>query len=94
MPGHLLQVTAGLLRVIADHMEQTLPERVLLLQTDEKVDVLQVGIDLLQARQDAVVSGVGVVGAGQITGVFEQIARPRDRFTQARRRTFASRSGR
>ena len=42
----------------------TLPERVLHLQTDKEMYVLQVGFDLLKAGQDAVVSGVGVLRSG------------------------------
>ena len=89
MPGRPVQVAAGLLRVIANHLEKTLPERVLLLQTDKEVYVLQVRIDLLQAAQDVVVRRVGVLWPGQVASVVEQIARSGDRFTQARRRTSA-----
>ena len=61
--GNPLQVPLGLLRVIADHLEKTLPQRVLRLQTKEEMHVLEVGIDLLQAAKNAIVSRVGVIAA-------------------------------
>ena len=57
-----------------DHLEKTLPERVLLLQTEKEAYVLEVAIDLLQAAKDAVISRIGVIGAGQVAAVVEQIA--------------------
>jgi len=72
LPGDPLQVALGLLRVIADHLEKTFSERVLLLQTEKEAYVLEVGIDLLQAAKDAVISRIGVVGAGQVAGVVER----------------------
>jgi hypothetical protein len=82
LPGDLLQVAAGLLRRIADHLEEALAERVLLLQAEKEVDVLQAGIGLLQAAQNVVVRGVGVLGPGQVAGVVEQVTRPGERLTQ------------
>ena len=69
--GDPSQVHLGLRRVIADYLEKTLPQRVLRLQTEEEMHVLEVGIDLLQAAQNAMVRRVGVLGAGQVAGVVE-----------------------
>src|SRR5690349_23174079 len=93
LPGDLLQVAARLLRVIADRLEKSLPEGVLLLQADEEVHKFQVGIDLLEAAQDAAVSRIGVVWPWEVAGIVEQIARPGDRFTETRRRTFPGSTG-
>ena len=65
LPGDPLQVALGLLRVIADHLEKMFSERVLLLQTEKEAYVLEVGIDLLQAAKDAVISRIGVIGGSR-----------------------------
>src|SRR5262249_6170258 len=77
--GDPLQVHLGLRRIVRDHLKKTLPQRVLRLQTEEEMHVLEVGIDLLQAAQNAMVRRVGVLGAGQVAGVVEQVACAPDR---------------
>src|ERR1700720_3564421 len=59
LSSHGCQIACRLLRVIVDDLEESLPERIVRLQTDEEVDVLEVGINLLKGAQDAIVSGVG-----------------------------------
>jgi len=53
LAGNLLQIPLRLSGIIADHPKKTVTQRVLGLRDQRGNDVLQAGIDLLQAAKDA-----------------------------------------
>jgi hypothetical protein len=48
----MLQIHMSLLSVVGHHRSKTNPEPVLDLETDEKMQMLEVGIDLFQTMQN------------------------------------------
>src|SRR5437870_6432631 len=75
LAGHLLHIRPRLLRIVPNHLKKPDTERVLLLQADEEMEILEVRLNLLQALKNEAIVGVGAIDTGQIAGVVEQIRR-------------------